>query len=227
MPTVNIGDNYGTTYKGSSFHSAYPASYPDSIIWGPVGIARLRGSTTADYGAAFMYNDFSSIPAGSIVTSATHYFRVRHTTAGTHTWNIYANKTTTNFLTLSEAILDVAVATATEGQPTYRRSKDYNGAGGDAYWGGGGNWTLASDAYASAGSVTTSSWVADTNLSISCTAMVADWVSGAVENKGYFGIPSSAGSELYIYSYLSANAANPYFSVTYTTPSNIFLGMDF
>lgn len=109
---------------------------------------------------------------------------------------------------------------ALAGQATFRRSIDFNGAGGDVTWTGGGNVSSADYAAAEATVAITNPTGSGTVFNLAIPVMTRLWVANNATNYGLVIVGDGEDNrQLSLHSQEAVSAADrPYLTVTYTLP---------
>ena len=214
-----FGAGFTGAYKGTVVYDPSPSTYADFRPWGTYN---YMYSDTGGYNGTTLYRWSLEIPTGSTISDATLYLKCMAagpsmpTTISVrqlkHNWGI----TDTNPGGITSE------SPATHGQATWRRSYDYNGAGGDVAWTGGGNFNVTADASPLTSSVTTS-FAAGTWYSWPVTPMVQNWFTNGQPNYGLcvWNDQTHASGDKQVYWYGDHTAATaPYLAVNYYQYNN-------
>ena len=207
MPTTVFGVDVGMT--GNNKDSAINSTN-DDIALGTRDPITIRSGNIIYYISRY---ELSPIPANAIISSAILTVRSQVTLA---VGNYMVNRLLTNW-GITNINAGPEEATATQGQATWRRAFDFNGAGGDVNWGNPGAFSAVD--YTAAAEDTQVTPATGATVDFNLTAMVQDMVTTPGNNFGFM-IQSDVPQNNTLYSFDALAAADaPYLTVVWELPS--------
>jgi len=222
--SLYLGKNYGTSSKFETISSIAKTTAMNPDAWGGAGLDRqCTVNVTTQKDVLLMRFDISSLPSNTVISDASVYLKCKYANANSMVLSIRQLKKNWGINDNTSVYNNNTENPAAHGQATYRRSFDYNGTGGDAYWTSGNDFTMGTDTSALCSATTYASQTADAWYSFGCTGAVVNWYDYGQPNYGFCLWKDTTGTQAsapYYWADRTA-ASSPYMIINYDIKNEV------